>query len=228
MRHFFILLLFLCSQNSLAADFGGYVTMTTDYVKRGVTQSDDKPALQLGAEIDFDSGWYFGAWGSTVDIANGFTRKRDVEINYYAGYVFDISRSWQISAGAVAYVYPGQSGDVNYDYEEYSLGGSFDDRVWLEFTYSPDLYHSGLSSTNLDLYAEWPFGDIWAIGAGAGRYDASKLTGNAYEYWQLGITASLSRADIDFRFHNTDRWIPIISSRDRANSRFVLAIRIPF
>ena len=35
-------------------------------------------------------------------------------------------------------------------------------------------------------------------------------------------------ADIDLRFHDTDSWVPIISNPDRAKSRVVLAIRIPF
>ena len=114
------------------------------------------------------------------------------------------------------------------DYLEYSLGGSFDDRVWLEFSYSPDLYNTGLSSTNVDLFAEWPLNSIWAIGGGAGYYDTSKLTGDTYWYWQLGVTGSFKWADIDLRFHDTDKWVPIISTPDRAKSRVALAIRFPF
>lgn len=228
MQRVFVFLLLLGSQYASAADFSGYVTLTTDYVKRGVTQSNGNPALQIGAEFDFDNGLFLGAWTSTVNIGNGPLRQRDLEVIYYAGYVFEISRAWRISATAVAYDYPGQSGNVDYGYEEYSLGGNFDDRVWLEFAYSPDLYNTGLSSINIDLFAAWPVNNTWAIGGGAGYYDTSNLTGSAYQYWQLGITASLSWADIDFRFHDTDKWVPIISTPDRAKSRFVLKIQIPF
>lgn len=228
MQRVFVCLLLLGSQYASAADFSGYVTLTTDYVKRGVTQSNGNPALQIGAEFDFDIGLFLGAWASTVNIGNSPLRQRDLEVNYYAGYVFEISSAWRISATAVAYDYPGQSGNVDYGYEEYSLGGNFDDRVWLEFAYSPDLYNTGLSTINIDLFAAWPVNNIWAIGGGAGYYDTSNLTGSAYQYWQLGITASLSWADIDFRFHDTDKWVPIISTPDRAKSRFVLKIQIPF
>lgn len=221
-------LLFGC-QYSLAADFGGYVTLTTDYVKRGVTQSDNDPALQLGAEISFENGFFLGAWGSTVDIYNHWTAsQRDVEVNYYTGYIFNASGAWQFSVVAVAYDYPGQSGVVKYDYEEYSLGGNFDDRVWLEVAYSPDLYNFGRSSINIDLFTDWPINRVWAVGAGAGYYDTSSITGSAYYYWQLGITASLRWADVDLRFHDTDTWVPIVSTPDRAQSRFVLTVQIPF
>ena len=228
MQRVFVFLLLLGSQYASAADFSGYVTLTTDYVKRGVTQSNGNPALHIGAEFDFDNGLFLGAWTSTVNIGNSPLRQRDLEVNYYAGYVFEISSAWRLSATAVAYDYPGQSGNVDYGYEEYSLGGNFDDRVWLEFAFSPDLYNTGLSTINIDLFAAWPVNNIWAIGGGAGYYDTSNLTGSAYQYWQLGITASLSWADIDFRFHDTDKWVPIISTPDRAKSRFVLKIQIPF
>ena len=230
MQRVFVLLLLICGQHSLAADFGGYVALTTDYVKRGVTQSDGDPALQLGVELSFENGFFLGAWGSTVDISNGPAIQRDLEVNYYAGYVFDASDSWRLSAGAVAYEYPGQTGSFNYNYNyvEYSLGGSFDDRVWLQVAYSPDLYNSGKATTNIDLYAEWPISSIWAIGGGAGHYDTSSLTGSSYQYWQLGVTASLTWAAIDLRIHDTDKWVPVISTPDRAKSRLVLKIQIPF
>ncbi|MGB5164074.1 MAG: TorF family putative porin [Woeseiaceae bacterium] len=226
-----MIFMFLASglgQAAPAAEFGGYVALTSDYVKRGVSQSDGDPSIQLSGDLSFDNGFYIGAWGSSVDIQNGPSRKRDVEINYYLGYAMDISSTWQMSVGAVAYTYPGQTGNVDYNYEEYSLGASFDDRMWLEFAYSPDLYNTGQSSTNIDVFAEWPIDGIWSLGAGAGRYDTSDLTGRAYSYWQLGATASLSWADIDFRFHDTDRAVPIISTPERAKSRFVVKIQIPF
>ncbi|NCF14859.1 MAG: hypothetical protein GWP62_06080 [Gammaproteobacteria bacterium] len=221
-------LLVVLFQSALAADFGGYVALTTDYVKRGVTQSDGDAALQLGAEVSFDSGFYLGAWASTIDISNGPSRQRDLEVNYYAGYALDVSDSWRFTAGAVAYSYPGQTGNVDYDYVEYSLGGSFNDQVWLDVAYSPDLYNTGRSTTNIELYAEWPVGSMWAIGGGVGHYDTSNLTGRSYLYWQLGITAYLSWANVDLRAHDTDDWVPIISTPDRADSRIALTVQIPF
>ena len=215
-------------QHALAADFGGYAAVTTDFVKRGVTQSNGDPALQLGTELSFESGIYLGVWASTIDISNGPTRQRDLEVDYYAGYSLDASDSWRISAGLVSYNYPGQSGNVDYDYVEYLLATSFNDRVWLEVAYSPDLYNSGRATTNVELYAEWPVGGIWAIGGGVGQNDTSELTGRSHLYWQLGVTAFLERVDIDLRFHDTNRSVPIISTPERAESRVSLTVRIPF
>lgn len=221
-------LLSICSPYSSAADVAGYLALTTDYVKRGVTQSDGHSALQLAADVRFASGFFLGAWGSTIDVENEPYRQRDLEVNYYAGYAHEASAAWQFSVSAVAYVYPGQTGNVDYDYQEYSLGGNYNDRVWLEFSYSPDLYHTGLSSTNVDLFAEWPLDSVWAIGGGAGYYDTSNLTGDTYRYWQLGVTGSFKWADLDLRYHDTDEWVPIISTPQRAKSRVVLTLQVPF
>jgi len=227
-RPILILLILLIGKHAGAAEFSGYVALMTDYVKRGVTQSDGDPALQLGGDVSFTNGFYLGAWASTIDVNNGPTRQRDREVNYYVGYVFDVTKSWRISANAVAYEYPGQTGNVDYSYQEYTIGGSYNDKLWLDFSHSPDLYNTGLSATNVELFAEWPLNGVWAIGGGAGYYDTSNLTGSAYQYWQLGITGSFKWADVDLRFHDTDKWVPIISTPDRAKSRVVLKIQFPF
>ena len=67
----------LIGEFSTAAEFAGYVAVMTDYVKRGVTQSEGDPALQLGGDVSFTKGFYLGAWASTIDISNGPTRQRD-------------------------------------------------------------------------------------------------------------------------------------------------------
>jgi len=229
-RFYCVLATFLicCFATVTRAEFTGYVAITSDYVKRGVTQSDGEPALQLGVDLAFTNGLFAGVWGSTMDVDSGPSRHRDAEVNYYVGYAYDLSEVWRFTGHVVAYRYPGQTGSVNYDYEEYSAGVSYDDRLWLEYSHSPDLYNTGLSTENVDLYGEWPANRIWAIGGGGGYYDTSKLTGNAYWYWHLGATGSFKYVDVDIRFHDTDRWVPVVSTPDRADARAVLTIRIPF
>ena len=211
-----------------AAELTGYAALTTDYVRRGVSQSDGHLALQVGVDIAMTSGVFVGAWGSTVDIDNGPPRQRDLELNLYAGYAYELSDSWRLSAHIVSYEYPGQTGPTDYGYQEYSVNINYEDRIWLEYSYSPDLYHSGLSSNNVDLYGEWPVSNTWSVGGGGGNYDTSTLTGRDYWYWHLGTTGSFTHVDIDFRFHDTDRWVPIISSPDLADGRFAVTIRFPF
>lgn len=221
-------LLLLLSRPVLAADLGGYITLTSDYVKRGVSQSDGHGAVQLGLDANFDNGVYLGVWGSTVDIHNGPARYRDKEVNLYLGYRWDATQKWQFGVAAVAYEYPGQTGDVDYAYAEYKLTANFDDRFWIEYAYSPDLYTTGRESHNIEALAEFGIGKAWAVSAGIGIYDVSDLVGDEYRYWQLGTTWRLRYADVDLRYHDTDKAVFIISTPARAKARVVLSVSIPF
>lgn len=209
-----------------AADLSAYVVLTTDYVWRGVTQSDEDPAAQLGGEIALESGLYGGVWASTIDIDNGPGRERDTEMRYYLGYGWDATNTLTLTANVVAYRYPGQGGLVDYAYEEYMLTGNYDDRLWITYAFSPDLYHSGYESHNVETFAEVGLGKHLILGAGIGYYDVAKLAGDDYAYWELGVTWPVNRIDIDLRYHDTSRWVPIVSSADRAGARVALSFRI--
>ena len=228
MKKFVMLLALIVIRPAVAAEFAGYVALTSDYVKRGVSQSDNHAALQLGADISFDSGLFAGAWGSSVDIDNGPTRHRDSELNLYVGYNYDVSDLWRLSANIVSYEYPGQTGNIDYNYVEYTLAVNYDDRLWLEYAYSPDLYHSNLSSENVELYAEFSWSENWRIGSGVGYYDASDLTGQGYGYWQVGATRNFRYADIDIRYHDTNRSVYIVSTDDLARARLAITVTVPF
>ncbi len=213
---------------SLAAEFSGYGVLTTDYVFRGVTYSDGHAAAQLGGDVSFDSGIYLGAWASTVDIENAPDNKRDLELDFYVGYGYELTNDWSVDVKIVSYNFPGAEGQFDYDYIEYSLTANLRDRLWLEYSWSPDLFNSGYSARNYELYTEWPAWGELLVGAGAGLYDASTLTGADYGYWQLGVTYPVGRIDVDLRYFDTSDWVPIISAPERAQERIVLSLRIAF
>ena len=213
---------------SKATEFTGYAVLTTDYVFRGVSYSDSHGAAQLGGDITMDAGIYFGIWASTIDLSSGPGIHRDLEVDYYVGYGVDLTSTWSVDANIVSYNFPGAEGRFDYDYVEYSLTGNYNDRVWLEYSYSPDLYNSGLSTHNYEFYAEWQPGGELTIGGGVGLYDVSNFTASDYSYWQLGVTHPLGVVDIDLRYFDTSDWVPIVSTPDRAEERVVLSLRYQF
>lgn len=211
-----------------AVEFTGYGVLTTDYVYRGVSYSDSHAAVQGAVDVAFESGVYAGAWLSSVDLAGGASRQRDLQVNYYLGYSHDWNDDWDFGANVVAYTFPGTRGSVDYDYTEYSLVANYRDRAWLEYSWSPDLFHTGLETHNVELYAEWPLPGNVLLGGGAGYYDTGRLTGVGYGYWQLGVTRPLGPVHLDLRFHDTNRAVAIISRYDTADARLVLSAKFPF
>lgn len=81
--------------------FSGGVTITSDYMSRGVTNSRNRPALQFYGEVEA-SGFYAGLWGSTVDF--GLDDPDDLEIDLYAGYRFSVGAA-SFDIGYARYFY---------------------------------------------------------------------------------------------------------------------------
>jgi uncharacterized protein (TIGR02001 family) len=88
---------------ALAEDspFSSNVTLTSNYLYRGVTQTADRGAIQGGFDYANPNGVYVGAWGSNIswltDPSTGsYTSGASLELDTYAGY-------------------SGSAGDVSYD-----------------------------------------------------------------------------------------------------------------
>lgn len=185
-----------------ARDLSVYGTVTTDYVYRGVSQSDEHAAVQLGLDLSFESGWFLGAWGSTTDLTTG-NRKRDREIDYYVGYTHDLERNWSFGVTLNRYGYPGSGGNVGYDYNEYMLSINYADRAWLDVSYTNEAFGHASDARGVELTTRWPLAGKLEFTAGAGYNDVSGMDNAGYAYWQFALTRLIGRASLDFRYHDT-------------------------
>ena len=72
------------SPHSLSAN----VTLASEYLYRGIAQTRGKPALQGGVDYAHASGFYLGAWGSTITWIDDQTAgaSAPVEIDLYGGF----------------------------------------------------------------------------------------------------------------------------------------------
>ena len=118
MKNFLLVIMSLASVSSYAG-VSANVSFTTDYIWRGMTQSDG-PAVQGGFDYEADSGFYAGFWGSNVNFNNG----NGQELDYYAGYGFSLG-DVGVDVGYITYDYPDSDPDLKF--EEIYLGFSFGD-----------------------------------------------------------------------------------------------------
>lgn len=116
------------------------VALTTDYKFRGISQSDESAALQGGFDLSHESGFYVGAWASSVDFdTNGGGLDGSLELDYYLGYSAAIGESdFSYDVGVMAYTYPGDSG-TDGDYNEVYGKLSWQD-LTVGVIYSDDYY----------------------------------------------------------------------------------------
>ena len=99
------------------------VTLTSQYVSRGMRQSWGRPALQAGVDAVHASGWSAGTWASTV--SDRFIEGGRVEWDLYGGYTGTIGPVG-VSLMAFHYRYPGASlAGIKYDYTELVPGLSY-------------------------------------------------------------------------------------------------------
>ena len=146
-----LLLLTIVSLPSFAS-VSANVSFTSDYIWRGMTQSDG-PAIQGGFDYASDGGFYAGIWGSNVNFNDG----AGSELDYYFGYGFDMG-GVGVDIGYIAYDYPDNDSDLNF--EEIYVGLSMGDLGLL--------YASGVDGAPDYMEVSYGFGDV---GISYGQYD---------------------------------------------------------
>ena len=169
MKNFLLVIMSLASVSSYAG-VSANVSFTTDYIWRGMTQSDG-PAVQGGFDYEADSGFYAGFWGSNVNFNNG----NGQELDYYAGYGFSLG-DVGVDVGYITYDYPDSDPDLKF--EEIYLGFSIGD---LGLTYAsgqdeaPDYvevsYGIGPVSISYGDYDEYGENTLISYGFACGSYE---------------------------------------------------------
>ena len=90
------------------------VGLFSQYIFRGLTQTNNKPALQGGFDVNHKSGLYIGGWSSNVSWLrdNGssslYNTGGSLEIDLYGGFKTELGKTGLgIDLGALQYYYPG-------------------------------------------------------------------------------------------------------------------------
>ncbi|HEV7257098.1 MAG TPA: TorF family putative porin [Bosea sp. (in: a-proteobacteria)] len=199
----------------------------TDYNFRGISQTDRKPAVQGGAELQiYDNLFYLGVYASNVDLAT----RPDAEIDFYGG-IRPKFGDLTVDLGVWQYYYPAEkalidAGGVhwtpkNTDYTEvygklsYTFGGSL--TVGANVFYAWDWLGTGATGTYGSITAKYalPFLEGLAVSGELGRYWLG-TTNQAiwsttpptnlpdYTYWNAGISYTWKNITADVRYHDTD------------------------
>lgn len=212
--------------------FGGSLALTSDYVYRGVSQTDEGPAIQGSVDFGHASGFYAGAWMSNVDFdepGDGI----DLELNLYAGWVFEFDNDTALDLQVVRYIYPGARRGFVIDYNEFIAAYSFLDYFTATFAYTNDWLNSGEDAFYYHFGAKLPLGvHELELRAGAGFNDVSSLAGSDYWDFQLGVGRSWGIFDIDLSYFDTAGFNSdvqaVLGPRAWANGRVVLSVSVEF
>jgi uncharacterized protein (TIGR02001 family) len=163
------------------------VGAVSDYRYRGISQSRLDPALQGGVDYADKSGFYVGAWGSTIKWIKDAGGDANVEIDLYGGYkgaVGDVA----YDVGFLRYEYPSNklaiSANTNEVYGAVTYGlftAKYSHAVSNLFGFD-----NSKNSYYLDLSAALDLGDGYSLTPHVGR-QAVKNNG-AYSYNDYALT----------------------------------------
>jgi uncharacterized protein (TIGR02001 family) len=179
------------------------IALTSDYVFRGVSLSDNGPAIQGGFDYEAEM-FYAGVWASSLT--------EDMEIDLYAGLTPSTGPvDWDI--GIIGYFYPGADDDgAEFDYGEFKLGASHD--LSEQFNIGGAVYFASenYGDTGEALYLEingaYQVNDAFAINAAYGNQNIEEPAGpgteDDYNTWNIGATWAMHGFEIDLRYHDTD------------------------
>ena len=185
-----------------AGEIEANVALSTDYIFRGISQTDNDPAISGGFDYSFDSGFYLGIWASNVEFGDATT-----EIDVYGGYAVELSEGVELDLGYIYFVYPGDSGSLNYS--EFTASISFWD-LGFGIVYSPDYFGSdddgfvfnvdysvGLANNlSLDLHSGYIDSTADALGIDD--------TTDEYIEYSVGLSTSAAGLDLSLTYHDTD------------------------
>jgi len=167
--------------------FGGSLALTSDYIYRGLSQSNGETAFQADLHLATAGGTFLGLWGSTRDADIYPWAHYDAEP--YLGQRFDLSNSWSVTLEARGHFFLAES-QTSADYYEISAALNYLDCCMLSLTVIPDAVQYGYDQ-RLGRTTAW-------VPEIAGQYAIAWglfLTGGAGYYYQTGTGSGIHAAN---------------------------------
>ena len=214
----------LAAGPALAQDDGPSIEFNvgaaTDYVFRGVSNTDENPQVFGGADVTAGL-FYAGVWASNVD----YDDSTDAEVDIYAGFTPTFG-AVSFDFGALYYAYVDAPSGADYDYLELlatasvpvgpaTLGGGF--------YYVPNGAAGVDSSMYYEVNGSYSATDKLSFSAALGRqtFDGA----GDYTTWNVGAGYALTdNVGLDLRYHDTDKH----SFGKTYDSRVVLSLEVTF
>jgi uncharacterized protein (TIGR02001 family) len=177
------------------------VALTTDYVSRGITNTDSSPAIQGYVEPSYRM-FYANVWSSNVDYGVGFS---GAEIDVGAG-IRPVLGPVTFDFGYVHYFYAPQ--DVSPDYGELYAKATYEVDGMPTFAaatyFAPDYNQTGFSGTYLEGEVSVPLPHDFTLSAAAGYQFFEDDSAFEHFNWNVGVSYAWKKLTLDVRYWDTD------------------------
>jgi uncharacterized protein (TIGR02001 family) len=120
MKKLLLALFAIAGITSAHAQVTGNLGLASDYRFRGISQTQNGPAVQGGIDYTHSSGLYIGNWNSSVS-SQQYTNGAGVESDLYAGYKKNIYKGLTLDVGSYNYFYPNATNGKNPNFNTQEL-----------------------------------------------------------------------------------------------------------
>ena len=177
--------------------------LTSDYRYRGISQTRLQPAVQLGADYLAASGWYAGAWASSITWTRDAGGSGSIEADVYGGKRGDLGAGISYDAGLLGYAYPSNGLSKVNGFDNANTAEAYAQLGYgvatLKYSHSltnlfgvPDSHGSGYLDLNLNLAA----GDKTTINLHAGRQRVRHVSASSYTDWKAAVVHDFGIASV--------------------------------
>lgn len=186
-----------------ASPFTGNFMLASEYLYRGIAQTNGKMAVQGGFDYAHPSGFYVGAWASNISwISDTFPgASASIEVDVYGGYKGSITEDIGYDVGVLTYNYPGSRKPVgNAKPETVEVYGALTWK-WLSVKYSHttgslfgwttnegNIGDKTSGSGYLDGTGTFDLGNGTSVIAHVGHQKVKDRSSASYSDWKLGVT----------------------------------------
>ena len=196
------------------ADISVTGTLTSDYVFRGISQTDNSFAVQAGLNYEDKSGFYAGVWASNVD----FSDDANAEIDYLIGFSSQFSPSVTYDFSYTYITYTGYNSADNSDYGEFIFNTYFN-ALTMTVAYAPDYVNSGDSAQYLSAAYDFYFPNEYLLKLQAGYSMGDAFEDNEYIDYSATVAKTWNQFELTAAVINTN-----IDHSNTADLRFVFSI----
>ena len=207
----------------------------SEYVWRGVSQTQENPAFQAEIGVAHESGFYVGLWGTTVDFtpAGAEDDGIDYELDASIGWSGDLSETVNLDLFFTRIIYPGFNEGYDINFNEYTAALGFANHYTATVVYSDDAINLGGSGIYYNLAGEWELGDSgFALGAAVGHYDLSDALDDSYNDYAVTLSRSFGRLDAVLMYTDTNGYSDVLADAlgdaSLADGRVSLSLGVAF
>ena len=212
------------AQDEDDSGFNWNAAATSEYMFRGISQTDDHPAIQAGAGYSFSNGIYLGAWASNVD----FGEDTDAEVDTFVGWNGDLNDTVNLDVQLVRYNYVGEPDGVDYAYNELIGKATFAENYSVTLGYTNDFLASDTDSIYAAVGGSWDVGNDINLTAGLGytTVDEDLSSEDGYVDYSIGVNRDFGPVNIGLGYIGTDNSAENLFGKDNAEEKFVLTFAI--